>query len=111
MTFTIRTSALAIGALLLGSAIFAQTEKKAIYPEPDLAQAEITAALIKANSEHKRVILDFGGNWCGDCRALDTYFHREPNAALLKANFILVAVNIGRYDKNKDIAKKYEVPL
>ncbi|AIE86507.1 thioredoxin family protein [Fimbriimonas ginsengisoli] len=57
------------------------------------------------------MILDFGGNWCGDCRVLDKYYHLEPNASLLKANFILVEVNIGRFDKNKDIAEQYGVPL
>lgn len=93
---------------------FAQTPAepaKDIYPAPEVAAQEIKAALSKAAREHKRVILDFGGNWCGDCRALDRYFHQEPNASLLKDNFILVDVNIGRFDKNKDIATKYGVPL
>ena len=90
----------------------AQTKTvKEIYPAPEVAVEEIKAALIQAAKLHKRVILDFGGNWCGDCKVLDKYFHQEPNATLLKANFILVDVNIGRFDKNKDIAKTYGVPL
>jgi len=84
---------------------------KQIYPEPETAPAELKAALAKAAQLHKRVILDFGGNWCGDCKALDKYFRQEPNATLLKENFILVDVNIGHFDKNKDIAKTYSVPL
>ncbi len=89
-----------------------QSEKaKDIYPDPAVAKAEIRAALVRAAKEHKRVILDFGGNWCGDCHALDRYFHEEPNASLLKANFILVDVNIGKVDQNLDVAKTYEVPL
>ncbi len=82
-----------------------------IYSETADAKREIQDALTKATKEHKRVILDFGGNWCGDCHALDDYFHKEPNASLLKANFILVDINIGRWNKNLDLAKKYEVPL
>jgi thiol:disulfide interchange protein len=82
-----------------------------IYPAPEAAQGQIKAALARASHEHKRVILDFGGNWCGDCHALDKYFHQEPNASLLKAHFILVDVNIGKFDRNKDIAKKFGVPL
>jgi len=90
----------------------AQTKApKDIYPAPEVAQEEIKAALVSAAKLHKRIILDFGGNWCGDCKVLDRYFHQEPNASLLKANFILVDVNIGRFDKNKDIAKTYGVPL
>ncbi|HEX3926630.1 MAG TPA: thioredoxin family protein, partial [Gemmatimonadales bacterium] len=82
-----------------------------IYPAVEAAQPDIQAALKQARREHKRVILDFGGDWCGDCQVLNIYFHQGPNAALLEKNFILVDVNIGHMDQNVDIAKKYGVPL
>lgn len=82
-----------------------------IYSETSDAHVEVRDALAKAAREHKRVILDFGGNWCGDCKVLDIYFHKEPNASLLASNFVLVDVNIGRYDKNLDLAQRYDVPL
>ena len=71
----------------------------------------IAAALEKAKKEHKRVILDFGGDWCGDCQVLDIYFHQTPNQALLEKNFVLVHVWIGHFDKNVDLAAKYGVPI
>ena len=86
-------------------------EEVKIYPAPEKAHAQIQAAIKQAGESHKRIILDFGGNWCGDCVALDKYFHQEPNATLLKENFILVDVNIGKVDQNKDIAKTYDIPL
>ena len=95
---------------LLGGAL-AQTQLKAIYSETADSHLEIKKAMDKATLEHKRIILDFGGNWCGDCRALDKYFHQEPNASLLKSNFVLIDVNIGHMDRNVDIAKQYAVPL
>lgn len=82
-----------------------------IYSETADAHVEVRDALAKAAREHKRVILDFGGNWCGDCKVLDIYFHQEPNASLLASNFVLVDVNIGHYDKNLDLAQRYDVPL
>jgi len=57
------------------------------------------------------VILDFGGDWCGDCQALDIYFHQAPNDALLGKNFVLVHVWIGHMDANLDVAKRYGVPI
>ena len=84
---------------------------KDIYPAPEAAPTEIKSAITNATRLHKRIILDFGGNWCEDCRVLDKFFHDDANAKLLKANFILVDVNIGKFDKNQDIAKKYGVPL
>jgi thioredoxin 1 len=111
---TLATAGSLLGILGASAVATAQAQTKSvadIYPAPEVAQAEIKAALAKAVKQHKRVILDFGGNWCGDCRVLDKYFRQEPNASILKANFILVDVNIGKFDRNQDIAKQYGVPL
>ncbi len=99
-------ASLAIALLSLS----ARAQQKDIYPNKDAAP-EIRAALQQAKREHKRVILDFGGNWCPDCHVLDLYFHQAPNDKLLSDNYILVDVNIGRYDMNTDVAEKYGVPL
>ena len=82
-----------------------------IYPAPDQARADIAAALKTAAATHKRVLLDFGGNWCGDCQVLNIYFHDSTNWPILQANFVLVDVNIGRLDANVDLAERYGVPL
>ena len=71
----------------------------------------IAAAVAKASREHKRVIIDFGGDWCPDCQILDIYFHQQPNADLLARHFVLVHVDIGQMDHNVDVAAKYQVPL
>jgi thiol:disulfide interchange protein len=91
--------------------IIAPKVNKNLYSETADPTADIGAALARARREHKRVILDFGGNWCGDCQLLDIYYHQSPNAELLAKNFILVHVNIGHMDKNVDVAKKYNVPI
>jgi thiol:disulfide interchange protein len=85
--------------------------KKHLYSAEADPKAEIASALQQAGVEHKRVILDFGGDWCGDCQVLDIYFHQSPNVELLDKNFLLVHVDIGRFDKNLDITEKYNVPL
>jgi thiol:disulfide interchange protein len=58
-------------------------------------------------------LLDFGGNWCGDCQVLDIYFHDASNLKILTSNFVLVHINIGNdgIDTNFDIARRYGVPL
>jgi thioredoxin 1 len=82
-----------------------------IYPAPEQAQADLTAALKEAAAQHRRVIVDFGGNWCTDCHVLDTYMHDSANQPLIDANFFVVHVNVGRIDQNLDIAKRYRIPL
>lgn len=82
-----------------------------IYPDPAQAQADIATALQAAKASHRRIIVDFGGNWCPDCHVLDLYFHDATNAPLLDAHYVLVHVNIGRKDQNLQIAKRYKIPL
>jgi thioredoxin 1 len=82
-----------------------------LYPPPEKAPSEIQAAIERAASDHKRVLLVFGGNWCYDCHVLDETFHSKSIAPLIQANFHVVHVNVGEYDKNLDLAKKYEIPL
>lgn len=117
----IRTAVLTVLAFgCCAPAVFAQPQisryytaevHKVIYPAPEVARTEIQHAIATATREHKRILLDFGGNWCGDCKVLDYYFHEPPNAGLLARNFVLVDINIGRFDSNVDLAKKYNIPL
>ena len=84
---------------------------KHLYSATADPKADIAASLKQARAEHKRVILDFGGDWCGDCQVLDIYFHQSPNAEILSKHFLVVHIDIGRMDKNVDIADKYNIPL
>ncbi len=84
---------------------------KQIYSPTADAKADIAAAMVTAKKYHRNIILDFGGNWCGDCQVLDIYMHQSPNAQLIAENFVVVHVDIGRYDKNVDVAEKYGIPL
>ena len=102
---------LALAALLAVGAATASSANREIYPAPDQAKADLAAALKTAAQTHKRILLDFGGNWCGDCQVLDIYFHNPQNLPILESNFVLVHVNIGHTDTNLDIAGQYQIPL
>jgi thiol:disulfide interchange protein len=85
--------------------------KKHLYSTEANPWSDISAAVKKAKAEKKRVILDFGGDWCGDCQVLDIYMHESPNAELLEKHFVLVHVDIGHMDHNVAVATKYKVPI
>jgi thiol:disulfide interchange protein len=112
----LKTVKLVALAVLLGLAACKEPSATApasrdIYPDPAQAKADIAAAVKTAGATHKRILLDFGGNWCGDCQVLDIYFHDPSNRPILESNFVLVHVNIGKTDANLDIARQYDVPL
>jgi thiol-disulfide isomerase/thioredoxin len=85
--------------------------RRDIYPDGSRAASDLANALSQAGRENKRVLIDFGGNWCPDCLVLDIYMHEPSNLKVLQANFVLVYVNIGRYDQNQELAARFGIPL
>ena len=102
---------LAAAAVLALAAASASPAGHDIYPPPTHARADLSAALKNAARTHRRVLLDFGGNWCGDCQVLNIYFHDSTNLPILQANYVLVDINVGYMDANVDLAAKYGIPL
>jgi protein disulfide-isomerase len=81
------------------------------YDESANAASQIKASLQEAKSTQKPVLLVFGANWCGDCKVLDMSFNTGPSAPLIQQHFKIVKVNVGKFDRNLDIAESYGVPL
>jgi thiol:disulfide interchange protein len=101
---------LALAATMLATPIIATAQAK-IYPSVDDSPAAVKSAIAQAKRQHKRVIVDFGGDWCGDCQVLNIYFHQSPNKELLAKYFVLVDVNVGHIDQNIDMGDQYGVVL
>jgi len=106
-----RLAFLTLGFFLILGRAPAHSALPDIYPAAERAKTDLAAALKTAAATHRRVILDFGGNWCGDCHVLEIYFHDQANLPILEANYVLVHVNIGMYDENRDLAARYLVPI
>jgi len=81
------------------------------YNETANAKLEIRQALTQATIAKTPVIVVFGANWCGDCKMLDSAMKNGASAPLLSRDFKIVKVNVGHFDKNRDVAKSYGVPL
>ncbi|GGT14786.1 hypothetical protein GCM10010286_45530 [Streptomyces toxytricini] len=59
------------------------------------ARQQVDAALRAAKADGRMVLLDFGANWCGNCKAADKVFAQPQTTALLGASYHLVKVDIG----------------
>lgn len=81
------------------------------YDEAADAKAQIKAALSEASQAKVPVLVVFGANWCGDCKVLDMSFKEGAAAPLMAKRFRVVKVDVGRLDRNLDIAQAYGVPL
>jgi thioredoxin 1 len=83
----------------------------AMYNETADAKTEIKQALAQAATTGVPVLVIFGANWCGDCKILDMAIKQGASAPLVAKEFKVVKVNVGRFDRNVDIAQSYGVPL
>lgn len=121
---------LALGALALANAPAAAQEagsappaqagdakgpdkpKADIYDPQADAKAQIAAAVAKAGRDNRRVLIVYGGNWCGWCHKLHALFtqNKELTRTLLY-EYEVVRVDIGKFDKNMEIAGGYGADL
>lgn len=80
----------------------------AVYDVEADASVDIAQALIRAQKNNKRVLIVYGGNWCGWCIKLDEFFKKDRTAGrTLRYEYEVVKVDIGRFDKNIDLVEKY----
>ena len=71
------------------------------------APADVDAALARATATGKRVIVDLGGNWCGDCRVFAAIMDVPAVKKFIDAHYEVVQVNVGRYDTNLEIPARF----
>jgi thioredoxin 1 len=99
-------------AVLVALTLLAATVDAAEWPynEKADAAADVRHALAAAQTDHKKVLLVFGANWCGDCRALDKAMHGSSQS-LIEGKFDVVKIDVGNFDKNLDLANRYGNPI
>src|SRR5215510_15500317 len=85
---------------------------EAIYDESADGAAQIAAALARAKKENRRVLVQWGANWCGWCRTLHNLCRNdEAIRKELLYEYDVVLVDIGRHDKHVDLLNRYGVDL
>ncbi|MFC5204505.1 thioredoxin family protein [Streptomyces sp. NPDC048448] len=70
------------------------------------AAADIETALRVARQDGRPVLVDFGADWCLDCRVLNARFKESGPSALL-AKYHVVKVDVGDFDHNLNVAERY----
>jgi thiol-disulfide isomerase/thioredoxin len=79
------------------------------YNEKADASAAVDQALARAKKSGKRVLIDMGGNWCGDCRILAATLELPEMKAYVNRHFEMVSVDVGRFDKNLQVPARYGI--
>jgi thiol-disulfide isomerase/thioredoxin len=95
----------------IGIASFAQLKTPLPYPYDEAANADaaVAKAKAKARASHKLLLIDLGGNWCGDCRILSATMSLPDLKPFLDRHYETVLVDAGRFDKNLQIQARYGI--
>jgi thiol-disulfide isomerase/thioredoxin len=93
---------------------YAQLKTPLPYPYDEALSAKATnAAVAKARARalkaHKLLIIDLGGNWCGDCRVLTGALDLPEMKAFVDRHYEVVEVDVGRFDKNLQVPGAYGI--
>lgn len=90
----------------------AKTKDAPVYDESADGRAQITAALWRAKKYNRRVIVQWGANWCVWCKALHRLCVTDPKVgAELASDYELIHIDVGRFDKHMDLAQELKADL
>jgi thiol-disulfide isomerase/thioredoxin len=95
----------------LSATSFDQLAKPLPFPYDEHGDADraVAAARARAARSGKLLLIDFGGNWCLDCRILAGVVALPQLKAFVARHYEVVAVDIGRMDKNQQIPAHYGI--
>lgn len=99
------------------AAAFQQQQEEAAPPAPVYDEAadaaeDIATAIAVAGKENKRVLIQWGANWCGWCKLLHGLFKEDRQIGRkLQYEYEVVYVDVGRFDKNLNLAEQYTADL
>ncbi|MGN6357030.1 MAG: thioredoxin family protein [Novosphingobium sp.] len=79
------------------------------YDEAADADRQVAQGKARARAEGKKLLIDLGGNWCPDCRVLAGVMALPEVSAFLRRHYVVVYVDVGRLDKNGQIARAYGI--
>jgi thioredoxin 1 len=99
-----------LGSMAVAALSLAVQAAELPYNESANAAADLQRALAAARADRNDVLVVFGANWCPDCRELDKALNGSSHA-LIAGHFQVVKVDVGRFDKNLELANQYGNPI
>ena len=79
-------------------------DRKPIYDESGNGAQQLKTALDRATKENKRVLIQWGGNWCGWCYKLHDLFESDKTiAGRLSKSYVLLLIDT---NSNKPLIEK-----
>jgi thioredoxin-related protein len=96
-----------LSAQTVQTTLTSQEKHPKFDPQRD-ADKDILDAIRQAATDHKRILLDVGGEWCIWCHRLDSLFVQNTDLTdYLDEHYVVVKVNVSKENMNKEALSKY----
>jgi|GEM_PF-1538537 len=83
-----------------------------LYDEKADAAVTIKRARDEAKKDNRRVLIMWGENKCEFCAYLNELLTTDPQIRqFIETEYVWVKVDIGKFDKNIDLARRYNTPI
>jgi thiol-disulfide isomerase/thioredoxin len=79
------------------------------YDENADAAARLAKAFASAKKNGKRVLIDFGGNWCPDCRILAAVMDLPEVKSYVATHYEVVPIDVGRLNRNLELVQRFGI--
>lgn len=104
-------------ALALFALVACDDDPEAGAPPPEtyisMSDAELAAALdaakASARENDRRILLDFGADWCPDCVEVLRLAHEPAVAELLAKDYETVVIDVGEFDRHTELLERYGI--
>lgn len=97
----------AVPALLLSLGLLAQDLPAKFDPQRDAA-ADLATATAAARAQHKRVLVDVGGEWCSWCHILDRFVATNADVKkLVDENYVWLKLNWSPQNRNEAVLSRW----
>jgi len=65
-------------------------------------------AIINAQTTHRRILIELGGNWCAWCKKMDRFIHENKEIKnKLYDNFVILKVNVSDENDNHEFLSSF----
>jgi len=69
---------------------------------------DLTQAVVVAQKENKRIMLELGGDWCIWCKYMDDFYKSHPDILQARAeNYVLVKINVSEDNANEEFLSQF----
>ena len=81
------------------------------YDETADAAGDVEHAIERANASGKLLLINFGANWCPDCREFERASLDPDIRSIIDDRFVVAKVDVGNWDKHPDVVAAWDNPI